>query len=245
MTKGILLATLLFITSSVFAQRPENRMYMAGGFNYQLASGGPLDYVIDRYNQTRDYLTDEMDKVDHMSGAAFSFGFGMGEDVDFLLFEIGLTIGGSGSLSAEGPVNGVQQVRDLKVKSFLINTGFAYLIQTEQKFEYGIGLFVDYGGFNVRTRTYTAGQNAPDFKDVGDQNNTLVGLTPTIFLDYNFSETFGLTLRPFYRYQIYENDMSYVSKEINPNTYNNDDYESTQGAMLDGFGGELKAVFFF
>ena len=245
MIKGILLFALLMISSNVFAQRPENRMYMAGGYNYQLASGGPLDYVIDRYNQTRSYLTDEMDKVNHMSGVAFSFGFGMGEDVEFLLLEMGLTLGGSGTLSASGPVNGVQQVRDLKVKSFLINTGFAYLIQTEQKFEYGIGLFVDYGSFKVRTRTYNANQTAPDFKDIADQANTLVGLTPTVFLDYNFSETFGITLRPFYRFQIYENDMSYVSKEINPNTYNNDDYESTQGSMLGGFGGEIKAIFYF
>jgi hypothetical protein len=244
MTRRIIVAFLLLFASTAFAQRPENRIYMAGGFNYQIASAAPLDYVIDRYNETRNYLTDEMDKVNHMSGAAFSFGFGMGEDVDFLLFEMGLTLGGSGTLTSEGVVNGVRQSRDLKVTSFYINTGFAYLIQTEQKFEYGIGLFVDYGGFRVRTRTYNTGQAVPDFKDIGE-SNTLVGLTPTIFLDYNFSETFGLSLRPYYRAQIYDNDMSYVSKEINPNTYQNDDYESSHGAMLNGFGGELKAIFFF
>ncbi len=219
-------------------------MYMAGGFNYQFATAPPLDFIIDRYNDTRDYLTDDLDKLNHMSGAAFSYGFGMGEDVDFLLFEIGLTIGGSGPLTSEGIVNGVKQKRDLKVSSYYINTGFAYLIQTEQKFEYGIGMFIDYGGFRVRTRTYNSGQAEPDFRDLGDVN-TLVGLTPTVFLDYNFSETFGITLRPYYRFQFYDNDLQYVNKELNPNTWQNDAYDSQHGSMLSGFGSEMKAIFFF
>ena len=244
MTRITIVAIMLLITSSTFAQRPENRMYMAGGFNYQFAMAPPLDYIIDRFNDTRIYPTESMDKLNHMSGAAFAFGFGLGEDEEFILLEMGLTLGGSGSLSSERLENGVLKKQDLKVTSFLINTGFAYLLQTEQKFEYGIGLFIDYGGFRVRTRTYNSNQTAPDFKDIGE-SNTLVGLTPTIFFDYNFSETFGLTLRPFYRFQFYDNDLQYVNKELNPNTWQNDEYENQHGTMLSGFGSELKAIFFF
>lgn len=244
MTRITIVAIMLLIASVTHAQRPEDKTYMAGGFNYQLASAAPLDYIIDRFNQTRTNLIDEMDKVNHMSGAVFAFGFGWGEDEKFILLEMGLTLGGSGSLSSERLENGVLKKQDLKVTSFLINTGFAYLIQTEKKFEYGAGLFIDYGGFRVRTRTYNSNQTAPDFKDIGE-SNTLVGLTPTIFLDYNFSETFGLSFRPFYRYQLYDNDLQYVNKELNPNTWQNDAYDNQHGAMLDGFGGTLLAVFFF
>lgn len=243
MTRITIVAIMLLITSSTFAQRPEDKTYMAGGFSYQVASAAPLDYIIDQFNKQSNII-DEMDKVSHMSGPVFAFGFGWGEDEEFILLEMGLTLGGSGSLSSERLENGVLKKQDLKVTSFLINTGFAYLIQTEQKFEYGIGLSVDYGSFRVRTRTYNSSQAAPDFKDIGE-SNTLVGLTPTVFLDYNFSETFGLSLRPFYRYQLYDNDLQYVNKELNPSTWQNDAYDNQHGSTLDGFGGTLMAVFFF
>lgn len=235
----------LFSVSALCAQRPENSVYMAGGYNIQSPSVAPLDYVIDRYNETRNFLTDKMDKVSIMSGPAFTFGFNMGEENSFFILELGLTLGSSGALSSQGTVNGVSQKRDLKLTSYFVSFGVGYITSSDGSFEYGGALYFEIGGFKVKTTgAYDANQTAPDFEDIGS-SETLVSFTPTLYLDYNFSEKFGLSLRPFYRFQILSNDLSNVSANINPATYQNDDPEKIKGNMLSGFGGELKAIFYF
>ena len=73
----------------------------------------------------------------------------------------------------------------------------------------------------------------------------MLAFTPTIYLDYNFSKQFGISLRPYYRAQVVEHDFGYVSEDINPSSYRNDDPDKTKGVILSGFGAELKALFYF
>ncbi|MBX7042901.1 MAG: hypothetical protein K1X85_08360 [Ignavibacteria bacterium] len=242
--RSIATLMLLFFAAAANAQRPENSVYMAGGYSFQTVTADPMNYIIDRYNETRDYLTEEMGDMSFSSGPAFSFGFGMGEDEDFILLEIGLTLGSTGNKTASGPVDGVSKTRDVKISSYYINTGFAYLLQNENKFEYGLGLYIDYGGFRVKTRLYNSNSSKPTFTDIGE-SQTLLAFTPTLFLDYNFSDQFGLTLRPYYRAQILTQDLAYVNEYLNPNTYRNDDPEKQKGVILSGVGAELKAIFYF
>lgn len=235
---------MLLVSIPAIAQRPENSVYMAGGYSFQFVTADPMNYIIQRYNETRDFLTEDMGDINFSSGAAFSFGFGMGEDEDFLLFEIGLTLGSTGPKSAVGPVDGVSKTRDVKLASYYINTGFAYLLQNENKFEYGLGLFIDYGAFRAKTRIYNTNSSKPTFTDIGEPQ-TLLAFTPTLFLDYNFSDQFGLTFRPYYRAQLVSQDLSYVNEFLNPSTYRNDDISKQEGVIMSGIGAELKALFFF
>lgn len=243
MPRSLLFALFLLIVSNAFSQRPENSMYMAGGFNIQSSTSDPINYIIDQYNQDRD-LTEQMGHINGSSGAAFTFGFGYGEDISFLIFELGLTLGGSGVKTASYLQNNVSQSRDLKISCYWINTGFGFMFQNENKFAYGAGLYVDYGNFRVRTRTYNTNSNKPSFTTIGEPQ-VILAFTPTIYLDYNFSDLIGVSLRPFYRAQVVENDLRYVDQFLNPNTYAQADQEQMQGVMLSGFGGEVKVIFYF
>lgn len=245
--KAILL-TLTLVTAIVKcdAQESQNYFYFAGGYNFSFPSASDLNYVIDRYNATRNYLTKKMDHVNSLMGPAFSLGVGLKDRDNTLLIEAGATFRNSGKLSAEGVVSGVTGHRDLKVTSTIINLGLGYLFSSSKSFEYGLALFTDIGSFSVKSRTYNSGQSEPDYTDITpDSFTTGLAFTPTGVFNFNISDNFGVSLRPFYYAQLFKQDLLDLDKTLNPNTWASDDTEQMDSETLSGPGIDLKAVVSF
>lgn len=246
--KKIFLITILNLISlqSIYSQYRDDYFYLTAGYNFTFPSAGDLNYIIDRYNETRNYLTKDMGNVNSLSGPAFSAGYGMSTGEGAWIFEGGITFNSSGEKSAEGVVQGVTAQRDLKVKTFLVNLGIGYLFNSGKLFEYGFGLFTDIGSLKIETRVYNQGDAIPDYTDITPEGNTsLLAFTPTGFFNINFTKSAALSVRPFYFGQIFKQDLTEVNKTLNPNTWIYDDSENFDSETLSSFGFELKAVISF
>ncbi len=247
MKKIILVTSILIITSAqCFSQKSDRYFYVAGGYNFLFPSASDLNYVIDRYNATRSYLTKKMDHVGTVSGPAFALGIGLINNDNTLLIEGGATFRNSGKLSAEGVVSGVTGHRDLKITSTIINFGLGYLFGAGKKFEYGIAMFTDIGSFKVKSRTYNSGQAEPEYTDITpDAFTTGLAFTPTGMFNLNITNNIGISIRPFYYAQIFKQDLLELDKTLNPNTWPTDDTEKMDSETLSGPGIDLKAVVSF
>ncbi len=224
------------------SQDLEEKLYLTGGYNFNFPNASSVNFIIDRYNETRSYLSTKMDNVNTMSGLDFSFG-GV---INSMILEAGVTFNNSGVKYAQGTVSGVEAKREFKVYNFFANLGIGYLVQTKSPFDYGFGLFLDIGSFSYETRVYNLNSPPPDYTDITPTSSTLaLGFTPTLFLNLNFSKNIGITVRPYYLAQVFSQDLTDVNIALNPNTWQSDEPSEYDSETFSGFGVDLKAVVSF
>ncbi|MBK8551745.1 MAG: hypothetical protein IPL53_12050 [Ignavibacteria bacterium] len=69
-----ILMLLCFITSISNANSQDEKIYLTAGYNFNFPNASSVNFIIDRYNETRSYLTTKMDNINSMSGFDFSVG---------------------------------------------------------------------------------------------------------------------------------------------------------------------------
>lgn len=229
-----------FLISSIYSQSNEDHFYIIGGYNFLFPPADDLNYIIGRYNETRDYLTTEMGDIKSLSGPAFAVGYSISTGENAWILEGGITFNNSGTKSAKGVVQGQNAERDLKMKIFLVNLGFGYILNAGKQFEYGFGLYSNIGNIKIETRVYYDNQTVPDYTDITPAgSSTSVAFTPTIYLNLNFTRALAVSVRPFYSAQFLQHDLTDVNAAINPNTWTNDDPANFDSETFSGFGIEL------
>ncbi|MBS1517661.1 MAG: hypothetical protein JSS91_06210 [Bacteroidetes bacterium] len=232
--------------SNSFSQANNVKVYIAGGYNFNFPKASSVNFIINRYNQTRSNLTKTMDNVNSMSGLTLALGGILESYNSSVLLEGGVTFKNSGEKKAEGVFSGNDVRRDFKVSSTLVNVGMGYMLNSNNPVDFGLGLFVDFGSVKYKTRVYTAGETVPDYTDIETGSSTLsLGFTPTAFLNVYPVDNFGVSVRPYYFAQIFTQDLEEVNKTLNPNTWMNDDPESYNKETLSGFGVDVKAMIIF
>ncbi|MBK8551746.1 MAG: hypothetical protein IPL53_12055 [Ignavibacteria bacterium] len=105
---------------------------------------------------------------------------------------------------------------------------------------------MDIGSVTYDTRVYDQSETPPDYTDITPVSSGLaLGFTPTAFLNLNFNENIGITVRPYYFAQIFSEDLTDINAALNPNTWQNDEPDEYDSETFSGFGVDLKAVVSF
>ena len=230
--KTLMKKTLLFLLSIVvFSQFFTNSYAQSFSVGYRLGSGTfkPLDFVIDRYNQTRTaILTKNMDKISNVSGIVYSLGF----NAAVYGFELEIPKLKSSVVTAETST----QVREsyLELSGFELNVSYATPVFEEGNVMGFIGgsLSTDFSTPTFHTRIYNKGATAPEYSAIKAGSSVNVGLGPTAAVHF-FLPSFLIfaEVRPFYKLSITGADFYDVNRGLNPNTWTGDNIDDTEGSM--------------
>lgn len=244
MKKIFFLIFLFAVSQNVFSQSPVN---VYAGIGYNLSSGkiDPLDYVISRYNETRSYLTKKMESPSGLKGMSFSMGF----YTSSVLIDFEYTVKRSSIISAEGTTGGSEKRRELKIYGKSFNTGVNYILYLKD-FNIMPGLSFDWNFMPVESRVYDVNDpNPPDFEIASAETGTSFSnsswqISPNVHIDYLMSENFVLSLKPYYSIGLTKLDYTYLNKNLNNTTYQNDPEDKTSSSFS-SFGILLKLKYLF
>jgi len=223
---------LLFVFSVILLSQSFNNSYAQSvSIGYRVGSGTfkPLDFVIDRYNNTRTaILTKNMEKISNVSGIVYALGFNSA----VYGFEVEIPKLKSSVVTAETST----QYRDsyLELSGFELNVSYAAPV-----FESGniIGLVggslsTDYSTPTFYTRVYNKTASAPDYSSIKAGSSINIGLGPTGAIHFAMpSFLLFVEARPFYKFSLSGADFFDVNRTINPNTWTQDNVDDTEGSM--------------
>lgn len=231
MRKSILFLLISGIICPVFAQLG----YFSVGYNGNMFKSENLDFVIDRYNETRTYLDKTMDYPHYLDGLDLHIGGG-----SKMLFDIGYAWRGA-EVSANGiDATGVDQQRDLKYKFGVWNFALAYNFLNSTNFMLALGYNQTLGSEKIYTRVGPA-------TDIENENyeDIIKSFSPAaeffVQIGVPLTESVGLLIKPYYHLNLVETDYGDVNRMINPATAAADDYELPSKPM--GFGISVMAAF--
>ena len=228
MKKIFLGITLFFtITTTIFGQS----MYLEGGFGMQFTKPDGLNFVVDRYNETRPFLTEEMEHFNNLDG----FNYGFLAIVDHLAFEAIYTHR-SQTRSAVG-IDATNQEVERRLRAVMngLGLGLGYGL-TEDGFSIIFSTRLNTSALRIRTKVGSTDEIGSQDWDEDIYNSLIFDLDFNIKIILKY-----ITIEPYYTFDILPslNNMAEVNETINPNTFQNDSNELPfQGR---GFG--LKFLF--
>ena len=224
MKKIFILLIFLFLPSIASAQ-----IWVTAGYGFSWLNTDGADYIIDRYNSTRNYLTKELDKPGTFTG----FGINGGLNFVNIQMDVRYTFR-STQLTSEGVVNGTDFKReiDMSFDSFGFGIGYGAF---EDMIGYGIGATIEIIRPAISTNINESSEMEVDVTSF----STAVSPHAILMIKLGEEIPFGFTIRPYYMIGIDEIDYTELNKAINPATYSNDQTEN-QTSKLKGFGIELQ-----
>lgn len=219
MKKYLLLIATVFSFTATFSQ---GHFYTAFGYNLGYAKLGGMNYVVGRYNETRSWLSDPMDKFSFPNGFCVS----LGGSFNRIMIDLNW-VGRHMTRTASGiqPANGLLGERQVKWRMNTFNFGFGGTIGEGSGGRINIGLSFDFGTEKTFTRFGEDGVfNPEEFETI--QTELLMG--STVFMQFIISAggiPGGLFIRPYFQFPYFKTDYGATSQSINSYTYQNDDIE--------------------
>lgn len=223
----------LFILSAVFifsnSLKSQGYYYAGIGYNMAFLHNEGMDFVVDRYNDTRAYLDEPMEYPRYYDGASIHFG---GAAKAFM-FDLGWTVR-SCKVSAVGiDLSGTEQQRDLKSKWNTFDMGLGISLGGSHSFAMMFGVNTGIGNEKQYTRI-----DAPDDVHTADyekiNSNFKIGFEPFVQFILSSADGMGLLIKPYYSLTPLMSDYYALNEGLNPNTYLNDPL--TIEGRLTGFG---------
>lgn len=217
MKKLLVIVLLIFVSQLLLAQVG----FFGMGYNVGYGEFQGFNYVVDRYNETRSYLTQEMDHVELTHGMSFDLGYAM----PGFLGGMGLQYNRA-KVSAIGIIDGEKVQRDLKIHALNIPFDFAIAIG-EYDFSWAPGI-----GFNFLLWKYLTRTGKPSKIDEVDYYKSSVdaGIHLKLFTKFIFGgvseDGWGLVVEPYYNLGVLGSEMWQMNQALNPNTYYNDPKKS-------------------
>jgi len=229
MKKFSLLLLLTIVCSNAYSQ-PKTDYYFGIGYNFNSSFKEPLDYLVQRYNETRPSLLTKtkMETPSNMSGMSFSFGVFYSK----ILFDMEYAYKYSSTMIAEAASGDITQKREVKIFGKSLNLGINYVLG-ERNFYFMPGFSFDFNFMPVESRIYNVNNTEPpSYENIseaggGSFSNSVFMFTPNIHFDYQMSGNLFISLKPYYSFSLGELDYSYLNEQINPNTYQNDPADKT------------------
>jgi len=213
MKKTILIAVILLIISNMsFGQAAG----LQGGFAMQFTKPDGLNYVVDRYNETRSFLTEEMEHFNNLDG--FNYGIfyaGEGLWLDMMYTHRSQTRSAVGFDATNQNIE--RQLRAV-IHSFGMGLGYGV---TEDQFAFIFGSRLNVGLLKIRTKVGAVDEiRQEDWEDIYDQLHFDLDIHIKIGLPY-------IIIEPYYSFQLFPsiNNMAEVNEVLNPNTLQNDPEE--------------------
>jgi hypothetical protein len=221
--KKILFSALILQTGLLHAQYG----YIALGYNGNYLSAENLDFVIDRYNETRVYLDDQMEYPHYLDGFDIHIGGG-----DKVLVDVGYTWR-SAKVSASGvDASLTEQQRDLKFKFGAFDFGLGFNVINS-------GTVVSIG-YNLTVGTEKYFSRLAPVGDVDKEDYDLIfkSFNPggDVFIQFlfPFSDNNSLLIKPYYHFSYVVTDYAALNEALNPATASFD--EPILESQLGGFG---------
>lgn len=214
----LLISIFIFFNSKTYSQ-PFFTIGYNAGVPLRLDS---LNYVLDRYNETRSYLTSPMEHINYLDGLTFSVGGGLGGP---FFWGLGYT-GGKQVRFAEGKdISGDFNRREIKVtaRSFDMDLGLALVDESDIKGALYLGGTLNVGVFNIKSRLGLESE-IKDMEWVKINNYNSLFFTSGVFLRLVIPNP-GFFIQPYYLFtpgDFFQNDMTDLNGILNSNTYQND-----------------------
>jgi len=215
--------------------------YIGGGENFSFINIESLDFVVNRYNETRSYLSQPMDDFNYMRGGTVNAGYVSQGGLTMELAWVGRHM----KQAAEGVDNtGTLQRREVKVRNNTTNFGFGYTYVRESVFCPGILASFDFGSLKSFTRVAPAADiKDTDFEQV--MKDIQLGMSFTLNLMIAAKEKpWGLAVRPYYQLQFFGVDYQDLNLAINPATANAD-YDEDLMEANSNFGVQVALMLVF
>lgn len=211
---------LLILISLGLNSNLKSQTYFHFGYNAGFPIGlDSLNFVIDRYNETRTYLNEPMEKITFLDG--FTFGFGGIFEPGF--YDFGFSVGVQRRFAEGFDITNVLVRRELKVNMTTFDFDFGFALADEEEGAIFLGGSINLGRFSVKTRASAE----PDIRDEDwvriNPNDGLV-FTCGLFLRFIIGNP-GVFVQPYYQFTpgaIFYNDMTEVNDHLNPYTAVND-----------------------
>ncbi|MEO0899123.1 MAG: hypothetical protein AAFY71_22110 [Bacteroidota bacterium] len=211
--KNLLILTLMLsvhLTSS-FGQG----IWLKGGLITQFSRPNGLNYVVDRYNETRSFLTTEMKPFNNLNG--YSYGFMV--NVENLFFEASYDHRSQNRFARGIDATNQEVERQIRASINSFGFGFGYGV-IDGGFGFAIGGRANAGPLRVRTKIGTINEVRSlgwEEDDVFNQLHIDLDLNIKLILRY-------LVIEPYYSIQLVAqtNNMAEVNEQLNPNTFQND-----------------------
>lgn len=188
------------------------QLYIYGGYGTSFPRLDSLNYILDRYNETRNYLTHEIEPFKTLDGFSFTMGVG------FVGLDVGLGyLNRTEKRYAEGTPGGVDFRRDLKMSmnAFEFHSGFSVNAGSGG---FALGARVEIGKIKVQSRIAETAQIADaEWDMIFDELHGAAGIYARIYLG-----AAGLAIEPYFMWPLFSTNVSDVNEAINPNTWQSD-----------------------
>ena len=229
----ILAGLITWTTSAQETMRfDKDRNYYLFGVGYHVAAmhNPGLNYVIDRYNETRQgqagaaTLTKKMDYLNNPGGLAFGMFLLDNKYLNGYFFDLNAAFLKSKAHAEGVDANQNPASRDLEFRTGDYALDFGYMFYQSQFFDLGVGMGTSIIWGKISTRAGDAGfETAQDIVAGGFQ----------VFPQLNFflskAVPFSLSVKPYYYLDIIKADFSDLNEFINPYTAQNDQLADEQG----------------
>lgn len=208
--------------------------YMSMGYNANLFESEQLNFVVDRYNETRTYLDEEMAHPNYFDGFEIHAGGG-----DNVLVDIGFAWRSS-KVSASGvDASGTNQQRDLKYKFGSFEFGIGY-VAVKGEIKIAAGYNQTLGSEKAYSRVDLAEEvNSTDYDLVFKSFNP--GADIFILFIFPVADGNAILLRPYYHFSYGTTDYAGLNEALNPATAAAD--PQVLESSFKGFGASLQIGF--
>ncbi|OJJ13983.1 hypothetical protein BKI52_44765 [marine bacterium AO1-C] len=223
------------MVTNAYSQRRARKQYfytvLGGGYHQANASPKGLNYVIERFNQTRNLVGDRaFQNIEQPTGfSAFLGGYGYLGNTAILL-ELRYGNAGVNLNATERPPSGPAIERDLRFNMHNIQVSFGLMGVSTENFGFGVAVAPDLGFHLINDKS-------------GDAEVEIIN-------NFTFSAAFSLPvhvligpimlgIRPYYTLQLGTNDYTELNASLNPATYQRDPAEE-QMSNLNYFGLEFR-----
>lgn len=222
MKKHTITTFLCVLSYALYAQNG----YMAFGYNLNFFSSEQMDFVVDRYNETRTFLDNEMEYPHMMDGFTMRIGGG-----DAVFADLGFSWKGD-EINAYGT--------DLSNNSFERNVKYTFSawdlgvgLGLGERRLIGIGYCFTFGNEKIYNRVASPEEIDNTDYDVVSKTFMLGG---NVFLQIiaPLDNNVAIIFRPYFQMNYFNNDFAPLNAVINPNTFQND--PDVLESKLKGFG---------
>lgn len=231
--RKILFISILFILGSTGYS--QGFYYAGGGYNAAFLKSEGLDYVINRYNETRPYLDETMPSPHFYDGLTFHFGGA----ANAFFWDFGFTYR-SCVVSATGvDASGTEQQRDVKNKWNTFDVGLGVNLGNSDTKALMIGINTGLNSEKSLTRADTPEDiGIANFAKVNSQFK--IGFEPFVQFIVATENGLGILFKPYYSWSPIKTDYTELNAYINQYTYIND--PSPIEGVLKGFGLSIMLV---
>ena len=203
-------SVLVLLILSSFSAKSQVGIFGAG-YHMGFFVNDSLKYVIDRYNETRNFLDKELKYPNYMDGLHFEIAFGTP-----VYFSLGY-VGQTAQSHAEGVDNtGTLQRRVIKYSYHTFDMGVGYF-----KIPVGGGFGFKFGSEALKSKVGPAEEvKNIQFSDV--QSDLQASLSAFLVFLAPLSDGIGLYVKPYFMLSLFRTDYANFNAFINPATYLND-----------------------